>query len=250
MERNIQQKLLYYEAQPPESAWQKIEAALESSTALKDKLNNYEEPPQPYIWDKIAAVLNESENQKPAVALRQGNKRAILKYTAAASLLFIVALSVLFLLNKKRSDEGVSYAIHNENSKAGVLSNNTNVNINIPAAPEKEKHSEPGREPLDDSLPEDNSTLALKANQEERASEKQLIANNYLIYETGSGNVVRMPKKLYPIFSCTYDEDIVQAYKCRQKIRSLQEQVALKAPPSTDFAAMLYLIKDLQNNHQ
>ncbi|MBD0366909.1 MAG: hypothetical protein ICV53_12500, partial [Flavisolibacter sp.] len=56
MERNVQQKLFHYETQPPENAWQKIEAALEAPTALKEKLNNYEEPPGTDVWNKIVAA--------------------------------------------------------------------------------------------------------------------------------------------------------------------------------------------------
>ncbi|MBD0376148.1 MAG: hypothetical protein ICV51_11015 [Flavisolibacter sp.] len=253
MERNVQQKLFHYEAQPPENAWQKIEAALEAPTALKEKLNNYEEPPGTDVWNKIVAALDENENQKPAVALLSRNSRAILKYTAAAAILFIVALSVLYLFNKKSNNgEGMSYAVHDKNTKAEGLLSNTNENKSIPATPEEEKYSGPDKEPLNGNLPEEKSTLTYNSNEEDRPSEKQLFANKrntnkYLIYKTGSGNVVRVPKKLYPVFSCTSDADIVLAYRCRQKIRSLQEQVALKAPPSTDFAAMLYLIKDLQH---
>ncbi len=81
-----------------------------------------------------------------------------------------------------------------------------------------------------------------------------IVQNNavdkYMIYSSSSGSVVKLPKKLYDLFSCASDPNTAQADWCKQNIKTLQQKIAQKAPPSTDFAAMLDMLKHLQENNQ
>ncbi len=264
----MKDKLWHYEAQPPEKIWNEIERALSTPVPLQEKLFHFQEVPQNHVWNNITAGLDKDNNQPTKVASRSRGSFSMIRFAAAAAILLFILVSIVWIMNRTEEDKTVAQNknVIKKGSKKDTtlqpLENTTNVTNNeteqvTTATLNNGKRSVSDKKAFDPKIQNKISLAKNTTRQKEYINKHQqaipsIAQNNtedkYIIYNTASGSPVKVSKKLYTFFSCTIDPDMAQAIWCKQNIRSLQQKVAQASSPTTDFASMLYMIKDLQEN--
>jgi hypothetical protein len=101
MASNFIHKLMHAEIPPPESAWDKIAAELEKSDAnsFVHKLRNASVEPPVSVWPKVLGSFDEIKPAGTGGILAKG----WFKWSAAAVLVGLVAITALFLFNSSNS---------------------------------------------------------------------------------------------------------------------------------------------------
>ncbi|MBD0333761.1 MAG: anti-sigma factor [Chitinophagaceae bacterium] len=268
MNNPIQDKLYNYQEQPSEKVWQAIEEALDTPIELQEKLYKYQETPPAGIWENIMAALDEKGEETVAPVIPQRTSKPLIKYIAAASVLLIVAFSAVWISNRNAEQKNIVQNVMNKNQRSGTtqqiqpqiqttepakeeIRQNTSVVVNDNrehTLAKKENHKKTFKISATKTADIEAPPKPSVQHPQESAIVQARNEDKYMIYSTDSGNVVKLPKKLYTVFSCATDPDISQALWCKQNLQYMQRKAAQATPPSTDFAAMLYMIKDLQEN--
>ena len=98
MSEQLRKKLFDYHAQPPASAWDKINVILDENSEhqLSNKLFQYEVNPPAVVWDNISASL--SEKAKPVVPFKIRYLKPLNYAAVAAALIGIVVFAATVLL--------------------------------------------------------------------------------------------------------------------------------------------------------
>jgi hypothetical protein len=257
MSNQLQNKLLQYEANPPEGVWNKIAASIEGniSFSLSQKLYQYEEEPSSAIWQNIVVQLNSNSTEKTTVVPFYSRYRRPLQYSGAAALFIFLAVLTSLLISKKTeselSPEGIVHnsLIKEDSAKTPVDSENNNS-----SAPEKENRK-PERTIAKSKVLKGNhqrlstsNSISFIENFLPRQAERNEIMNpsidadKYMIYSDDEGNVIRLPKKIFSAFACS-TEDLI----CKQRLQNLREKFAASAT-TADFTGVLQILKSLQEN--
>jgi hypothetical protein len=259
MSSNLQNKLSDFQSEPPKGVWENIVAALDepSSEILSEKLYNFQQTPAPKAWDSIAKALDATP-ETPVIPIPKKG-RSIWTYVAAAAIMGAVALTSLFVLNKTSSDTVSPVAGTEPVQQVPTLpvpSNDTvqrgPVVLDQPSitlsSPQKEERKNMTANPVKKQRSLISSALAgISRPQMPRDIRRQPVnftrpKDRYMIYNDGSGSRVRLPQKLFEVFSCA-QEDI----RCQEQIKTLQQRIATKAI-SSDFTGIMELLTDLQKN--
>ncbi len=122
MNRNIQNKLLNYEEEPPAEAWDHISKALdkESEHSITNKLYHFEQTPPAAAWIKISGLLDKEETFTiPFFKQLRGS----IKY--AAAILALALISIAIYITRKNPSNIASHV-----SKALSLKRNNLKTIN------------------------------------------------------------------------------------------------------------------------
>src|SRR5215213_1004979 len=254
MDTPIQNKLLHYEIQPPEGAWDKIAASLDESISLpfSQKLYEYEEQPLSGVWQNIVAQLEGSEGEKAKVVPFYVRYRRPLKYSGAVAIFIFFAVITSLLVSKKTESELPAQGLTNgakskkdtsimpENPENNIVFQPTNK-TDAEAAITKSKVRAIKTDDSQRSLSFDEDFLPREAQRNEIFS-TSLSPDKYMIYSDGDGNAIRLPKKIYSAFACSTDDLI-----CKQRLQKLRQKFAASAV-TTDFTGILQILKSLQEN--
>ncbi len=93
MNRNIENKLFNFEAEPPAEIWDSISKALNkgATPTYQDKLYHFEQEPPVDAWEKIRSALGKEE-AAPRSLLKKLN--GSIKYAAAVLVLALISIAV------------------------------------------------------------------------------------------------------------------------------------------------------------
>jgi len=254
MNNQLQNKLLHYEAPPPEGVWDKIAASLDKniSLALSEKLYQYEEEPSPIVWQNISSQLDNSIKLKAKVVPFYVRHRRPLKYSGAVAIfIFLAVLTSLFISKKTESElpsqEVPNTAVKKDSSKSSDTSKEDNAVAQLPKKGRREyliaksKVTRIRQEEYQNYNSSLESFLPQQAEKNEIAG-SSIPADKYMMYSDGDGNVVRLPKKIFNAFACPTDD-----VTCKQRLQQLKEKFAQSAM-TADFTGLLQILKSLQEN--
>ena len=253
MDSLIQNKLLHYEIQPPEGAWDRIAASLaeDISPAFSQKLYEYEQSPLPVVWQNIVGQLEGSGNEKAKVVPFYIRYKRPLKYSGAVAIFVVLAVATSLLVSKKTESELPAQSISNSvktkkdssilngeqapNSLRGPANTNTAQQTFAKSKVRSIKTEDTQHSiSFDDLLPRE-------APQNDLVN-SSLSPDKYMIYSDGDGNAIRLPKKIFSAFACQ-TQDLI----CKQRLQQLRQKFASSAM-TTDFTGLLQILKSLQEN--
>jgi hypothetical protein len=256
MNDQIQNKLLQYEAQPPDRTWDEIAAALDSGAGtFADKLYRFEQTPRDTAWQKIHAQLD----ARPAAIPFHKRYSRPLKYSATIAAMVVIAVLLSLLISKKTVSEGVATTIKQtpasrngnnistapqnteEQKQISIARLNTNKHVGHIKLSAAKASFWLGPEPTLRPVAMLNNIVPEVA-ERSTAIDYSTPVDKYMMYSDGDGNPIRLPKKLYDAFACATDR-----INCKQKIKRLQEQAAAAAM-STDFTGILDVLNKLEEN--
>ncbi len=261
MNKDIQNKLAQFEAQPPPEAWNKIAAALDDS--LKNaavRLQDLEVSPPLQTWSQISHQLDE-KSKTPVIPFYKKYSNALMIGSAAAVLALIVFLSGV-LSNKETVTEpsfrevvqNMRPSIETEKSTAGQdLQTSEETNETAYTNARKSVKQKAGVEPEDKR---DIETLSFASHHYVAPVEKLIPdcvernsalafthpVDKYMVYSREDGNAVKLPKKLFDAVACPSKDA-----ECKIKLKQVQEKFAASAF-TADFTGVLDIINNLGEN--
>jgi len=252
MNSPIQNKLLHYEIQPPDGAWDKIVASMDESISvtLSQKLYQYEEQPLKDVWPNIVDQIEISTNEKAKVVRFFVRHRKPLKYSGAVAIFIFLAVLTSLLVSKKTESElpaqGVANTIdQKKDSSKGEPANNTWTQSRKKNSLEpriiKSGISTIKTEDTQPSISYDEYLFPREAQPNETFN-GSVSSDKYMIYSDGDGNAIRLPKKIYSAFACQTND-----FVCKQRLQKLRQKFAASAV-TTDFTGILQILKSLQEN--
>ena len=257
MSEQLRKKLFDYHAQPPASAWDKINVILDENSEhqLSNKLLQYEVNPPAVVWDSISASLNEKE--KPVVPFKIRYLKPLNYATVAAALIGIVVFASL-LVNKKSVSEDVTLSpVINQDIAAPALPADTEKQINtfiegdgnsnshgmVYANIKKASHKKALPLYAQSSIAP-LTELTNQVVQHNYPIETSTFLDRYIIFSKSSGDAFRLSKKLYHLFNCSDTDE-----NCKENIEAIQQRMADPAlMASADFSGVLDLIKNMNKN--
>ena len=252
MNSDFEKKLFNYQVKPPASAWNEIAAALDETVhSFPAKLLQYAEAPSKNIWSRISLRLNAIPGSGRVISMGRGK---ILQYTAVAAMLLLVVYGGYLMIVQKGNEvaqqQNQAGAPQNnvpETNKKNLQNSSIAGSIALSVVPEvarrKTNYIRVGTQ-FQKQVPSpakrlQEKTIALQEKNIVNASS----ADRYMIATSNTGNVVRLPKKAYADFACVEARDLA----CKEKMATMQSKLA-SASMSTDFAGVLDLLKNLQDN--
>jgi hypothetical protein len=271
MSNKLQHKLFNYQAEPPADGWDKIAAALdEQAPSFPERLFHFQQQPAPHVWEQIEQQLDEETGVPATKIIPLKPYSRILKYMAAAVILLLIS-GAFYLYNNSTFT-----ASEQQTANQSVLNIKSPAKPAVPVATENKKikdsaalmavNTEPEENNINNIhkqktkirqlittkkssvvLPEDEEPLReLAVIPKEKNIINQTDTDRYIIVTSDVGNAVRLPKKVYSSFACP-DQFAFAGYDdCKERISSLQNKMS--ASMTTDFAGLLDLLKNLQEN--
>jgi hypothetical protein len=224
MKDQLHTRLEQYSENPPAGVWEGVSAALdEEMPAFAQKLRSFEAVPPGKTWETITAEL-------PVTKVRSMYPKRMFQYAAAAVILIAAILAVRMVVNTPVKEE-VSYVEPARTEKE---------NTTVPPAPADTKTATP--EPRQPARPtrEKNTQPATIAK-----TLQQPKGNRYVTVSNDDGKKVRLSKKVAPVFDCAEAKRTASKI-CQENIRSLQEKVGASISVTSDFAALVEMIKSLE----
>jgi hypothetical protein len=248
MSSQLQHRLLQFEVEPPPRLWDAISEAMdEQATPAAEKLRTFEATPPVQLWQQIEAGLNsEAEAPFQAVPIRRRYATA-LRYSSAAAVLLLIALTITFLVNNSGDSNKVAQQAP-PTQTPGTAQEVTNREATIRQTEEAEDQA--SRQPAKDRQSRANSSTTSSGDKEVPASKAtQRPANGrYLTVATEAGKPVRLSKKVYPVFDCAEHSSALERFQCQENIEALQKMASSLTSPSGDFASLIDMIKTLEEN--
>jgi hypothetical protein len=255
LSKQLQHKLLNYNAQPPAQVWDKISIELDNGKEdiFPERMANYELKPPSFIWDKITIALDESETT--VLPIRNRFSRP-LKYSSAAAGLIAIAVLVSLLINKKSVSEVASTPDIKQNIASPAAPRITEKQLQVSFEnPDKDKserlvHNTNIERPAIKilPLPAYSSYTALK----KRAAhvidhsypiEEPEYMNRYIIFSEAPGEAFRLSKKLFDLFACSdYNKT------CKENIEAVQQKMLDPSiMASADFSSVMDALQIMNN---
>lgn len=258
MSSDLQNKILQWEAKPPEDTWNRIVASLEADEEymIKQKLSSFESQPPRQVWDHIEAGL---EAHQPArlVSFYQKYKRAFQYSGAAAALILAAVLINLFVAKpsvssdltnqssvqslpylkegKTATDSSQTNAGANATSDSQVLTGHHSTAVTTEEISNTINHSKASHKPVKNS---GYHTLMAEWKQA-----KDSLVNRYFVHTNNRGEPIRFSSKLYDLFECS---DEWTETECAQQIMLWQQKAATSAMyASADFTGVLEMLKEM-----
>lgn len=255
MDSQIQNKLLHYEAPPPEGVWNKIATSLDEniSLSLSEKLYHYEENPSGTVWQNIVSQLDTPSIEKTKVVPFYIRYRRPLKYSGAVAIfVFLAVLTSLLISKKTESELPTENIVQNTVIKNSTPKVSSDSDENSSSAEEIEK-TKPSRVIARSNVTKDRqedtqASFSFIENFLPQQAEKNAIVRSsidtdkYMMYSDDEGNVIRLPKKIFNAFACSTEDAI-----CKQRLQQLREKFAASAT-TADFTGLLQILKSLQEN--
>ena len=254
MDSPIQNKLLHYEIQPPEGAWDKIAASLDEtiSLPLSQKLYDYEEQPLGTVWQNIVAQLEGSVSEKAKVVPFFIRYRRPLKYSGAVAIFIFFAVITSLLVSKKTESElpaqGITNGVKSKKDTSLTAGSTENITVFQPTGKNDEQGTIAKSKIRDIKTDDSQRSVSFDADLFPREAQRNdifstsLSPDKYMIYSDGDGNAIRLPKKIYSAFACSTNDLI-----CKQRLQKLRQKFAASAV-TTDFTGLLQIMKSLQEN--
>jgi hypothetical protein len=109
MSEVLQNKLLNYQAQPPDRTWEKINLTLndEYSGSIGERLYNFQAAPNQDTWNKISLQLQSGAEDAKKVSPISQKRSNLVRYLSAAAILVLIASGIFFFINN-RTDSDVA----------------------------------------------------------------------------------------------------------------------------------------------
>lgn len=239
MNSEFKDKLINYEERPPQGIWPAIEAALDDNSvpsSLSERLFQFEEKPSEKIWTEIEKTIGpQQEAELKNLPVRY---HKILRFSVAAAVLVAVAIGIRFFTMGKPTDE-VAYTVKVS----------TPQKTPAPAIPDTFQNEQPEKNIKKESKVEVSKTEAPGGSSEISAEERKPVQNispRYLTVADEKGKVVRLSKKVLPVFDCA-GKTASAINRCKENIQLLQQKMASSlVSPSGDFAGLMDMIKTLE----
>ena len=249
MTNQLQNKLLHYEVQPPEGAWDNIAASLNEqfSAAITDRLYNFESIPSSDVWNKIDKELATTSSEKAKVIPFYIKYRRPLKYSGAIAIFAFLAILTSLLISKKTESELPAQSVASE-VKRNTSKSLSPLQTLAPGGHDSERVLAKANTAKSKELLHDKVSAALEEDllphhaQKNETVSSSLPSDKYMIYSDRDGNAIRLPKKIFSAFACP-SEDIV----CKERLQQLREKFAASAM-TADFNGLLQILKSLQEN--
>lgn len=233
MSEVLQNKLMNYQAQPPERTWEKINTALseEYSGLIEERLYNFQAAPKEEIWNRISLQLQSgAEDEKKIYPVSQ-SRNNLFRYLSAAAILIIIATGIFLFINN-RTDSNVAGNTTETKSNSPIDSSTSEIT----GTGENQVITEAGE--IVPAGPKQNTDVAKK-----NAS----VNNRYMMLTTDRGNTVRVSKKLYAVFDCADKSTALNNKRCKENIQTLQRRVAsAMITPTSDITSVIDMIKTLE----
>ena len=242
MSNQLQHRLLNIEVEPPAKMWDAINEALnDQNSIVADKLLHFEQTPKAHLWENINQELDHiTDVDKVVPSSIPFYKRYArpLRYGSAVAILAFLAITISLLLNKG--------AVSNELTQQSTVSNTTNT---VARASKPSVYTETNKKDKDQLSPSSESQTNSIADFEEIVIPAST-TTRYMTVASETGKPVRLSKKAYEVFNCAENSQAALAYRCKENITSLQQKAASAfASPSGDFASLMDMIKELEENH-
>jgi hypothetical protein len=241
MNNEFQNKLRNYEATPPEKIWPLILTELdEPADRNLERLYNFEAQPDGKVWDKITEQLNADTNEESKVIPFYKKYYKAFRYGFAAAILITFAIGISLLFTKNSSDIAINPAkvdtgqtpvsstssVSGGEGKANSAVNNLTGN-----------HSKKAGDRTTDK-----NDMVVRENKDP--------LNRYTTMSNEKGKVVRLSKKVVPVFNCADNTQASNNQNCKENIQTLQRKMATSlVSPTTDFAGLIDMLKDLKENY-
>jgi len=241
MSNEFQNRLKNYEATPSDKVWPAIEEALdEQKQPHFQKLFDYEQEPNADIWNMIESCLDEESTKASNVfPLKKKNKNRF-AYLMAAAVLLLVVVGITYLATNKSSKElAVNQQKTDSATPSGTIKNSQkNSEANSLMSPQ-EKNNAALKQAIEEGKTE--NTVALNT--------AKITANRYTTMENEKGKVVRLSKKVIPVFDCADNLNANNNSSCKENIQNLQHKMATSfISTSADFGGLIDMLKDLKEN--
>jgi hypothetical protein len=259
MNKDIQNKLAQFEAQPPAEAWNRIAAALDDSlnnTAIR--LQELEVSPPLQTWDHINHQLDE-KSKAPIIPFYKKYATALLTGSAAAVLALILFFSGILSNKGTVSEPSFMQVVRNlqptvETEPTTVNKEQQNLNEATPAEASIARRSYKQESVTENKR--DIETLAFASHDYVAPVEKLIPdcvernsalafthpVDRYMVYSREDGNAVKLPKKLFDAVACPSKDA-----ECKLKLKQVQEKFAASAF-TADFTGVLDIINNLGEN--
>ena len=257
MTNSLQNKLLHFEAKPPEEAWSKIADALDMQETYTDRLFRYQETPPATGWAAIETALNRSGYPAKVVAFSAYKKP--LRYLAAASFIAIIlTAAVLYWRQPDRgSQTGTAKSLFPSAKKDDVAARPSPAQTNVaattlPSLAMLDKAASPRRKlsiakRILRFIHPQNSWRAMAFTGEfipKEVTESSLLdfslLDNFMVYSDNDGNVMKLPKKLFSLVNCQNGD-----LSCKERVQQLQQKLSA-SNSSPDFFGMLDQLRQMQ----
>ncbi len=238
MSEQLKYKLLHFQQKPPKNSWDAISAALDDQhNSLSKKLYDYKESPLDSNWKQIEKELNEVSKEKAIVS--PFFKKFNYKYLTAAVLILAVLITTFLLITNQSSTP--------END----IVRSTPVNENNFPVEEPVKNDVAVTE--DPYTPNNNSVVnepTPRRKNESIVNKEPTNNTRYTTLADEDGKLVRLSKKIFPVFDCAENSTAFLRKRCQENIESLQKQMASSiVSPAADFAGLLDMLKKLEENN-
>lgn len=237
MSEQLKYKLLHFQQKPPDKLWDQIDAALDDQhNSLSKKLFNYKEHPAIENWKKIEEELSNDSHQKVDRTPVFGSFNY--KYLTAAVLIIAISIIAFLIINNQSSTPS--------NEVVTVTpSTGTTLPVEEPS----------GSDVAITEVPSSSGNRIGKESQTSNKSQpgdKKSIINStrYTTVSDDEGKLVRLSKKIFPVFDCAENSTALLRKRCQENIESLQKQMASTiVSPAADFAGLLDMLKNLEENN-
>jgi hypothetical protein len=234
----LKYKLLHFQQKPPVGLWNEVDAALDDQqSSLSKKLYNYKETPPDNNWKKIEDELNSVSKEKTTVTPLF--KKFNYKYLTAAVLIIAVSIIAFLIVNDQPSapaNDVVTSTPSNETSSPAFVPSDSDVAITeTPSFPSNNG----------------NGSVSTVPRQNQPANKRTTLNDNrYTTVADEDGKLVRLSKKIFPVFDCAENSTAFVRKRCQENIESLQKQMASTiVSPAADFAGLLDMLKKLEENN-
>lgn len=256
-------KMLNYEAVPPQGTWDKIAAALDESRLgdqFPARLHSMEVTPPSMAWEKIAASLEEEEVKPETKLVRQPRIPAFLRYAAAAAVIGAVAFGILrWTGNTDKNTTGTAAANVQSDSGRAIVSTppaDTPKTINTESdtdalALEQSKNliaklDRPVRNQSRKSNPVYPAANKVSSTIYTYNDHVPSMADRYIMLMTPDGNLIRMSKKWGSLVCCVSGED--PDADCKDQLKKWQEKMATSSLTTSagNFMDIISLVSSLE----
>ncbi len=241
MSNDLQHKLYNYEVTPSQEIWLALEKELEQSSSEPfKKLFGYEEQPSVHNWNKIQMQLNAAPESTAKVVFIKSRTKNVWKVGVAAAILILALFGVNYFFSQK-NDGHLSV----RNDKDVVSSGIRNSTIDIKSKPIENEANTAKEERAKNNIADES-----KGNFTTSQSNNKITANRYTTMANDKGKVVRLSKKVIPVFNCADNYKSSNNLACKENIELLQHKMATSLiSASADFGGLVDLLKDLKENN-
>jgi hypothetical protein len=261
MSSDLKNKMLQWETRPPNEAWNRIAASLDTDDeySLSQKLSTFQSLPPMHVWENIEAELEAHEPSR-VISFYKKHKLA-LHYSGAAAALIFAAVLISLTVSKK--------TVSSELTQRSSMQSIPQLQGDYPAANSKDVRTDTndhidsqnfsGQQSTDiiagvtaNSTTKHSSKTSFnkipssgyRALMAEWKQAKDSLVNHYFVHTDQRGASIRFSSKLYDLLECS---DEWTESECAQQIKLWQQKAATSAMyASADFTGVLEILKSME----